>query len=687
MTPAAYAVEQNSPKEGEREQLEEVSPGNEEDETLVEDEVSPDTETLPDPDVSDTEVLTQNESLPEASTLSDEEIAALSGLDSGNESSVFSLSTEDEGLITLGEIQGDKVKLFEGSNRFDTASLIAGYGWDSSHYAIIAGSNNWPDALSATSLAGALNCPILLTETYALSPETSDALKNLKVKEVIIVGSEVAVSSKVNESIKSLGISSTRLSGNDRFATQVEIFKYGRDRSLWSDKYLIVTTGNNFADALSAAPIAAKHKYPIFLTDGSGFFTNQQEDVLIDGALGSQKLFKNSLILGSSNCVSFQAEGFVRAIAKASSGNSSTSQRIAGAHRYETSSMIAQWAVTNAGFNWNNVAFATGENPNDGLGGGILQAKDNSVLLLVNDGATADATKVLPANGSISAIKIFGSTAAVSASARAAIIAHLGFIDVAYSHYSISLSRMADLEVAASVGYQGYSKTDILDSLDPSRTPMYTSGFYQFAVLSDGYSGRVSADQLNNYLSSTDLGRRGLLAGRGNAFIEAARTYNVNEVYLLSHAILESAWGTSQLASGYNYPGGKIDGIYYPAGTYYNFYGIGAVDTAALGGGRTRAIIEGWNTPEKAIIGGAKWVSNNYINPTVASAGISGPQNTLYKMKWDVRRAQSHGQVWHQYATGRTWAVGIANLMNGCYTYNRIALEKTGLRYDYPVYA
>ena len=166
------------------------------------------------------------------------------------------------------------------------------------------------------------------------------------------------------------------------------------------------------------------------------------------------------------------------------------------------------------------------------------------------------------------------------------------------------------------------------------------------------------------------------LRGSGAYIIEAARTYNINEVYLLAHAALESAWGCSALAQG------SVSGY---AG-YRNFFGIGAYDLDPNNGGAALAKREGWSSVESALLGAAKWISNNYLNPTVSSAAVSGAQNTLYKMKWDVQRAVSEGSVWHQYATGRTWASGIASVMANCYSYLGVSMANTGLRFEVPVY-
>ena len=56
-------------------------------------------------------------------------------------------------------------------------------------------------------------------------------------------------------------------------------------------------------------------------------------------------------------------------------------------------------------------------------------------------------------------------------------------------------------------------------------------------------------------------------------------------------------------------------------------------DKNALYGGIKYAQQAGWNTPEKAILGGAQFIANNYIK--------SG-QNTLYKMRFNPQNPGVH---------------------------------------------
>lgn len=184
----------------------------------------------------------------------------------------------------------------------------------------------------------------------------------------------------------------------------------------------------------------------------------------------------------------------------------------------------------------------------------------------------------------------------------------------------------------------------------------YTDAYkYQFLDLSK--ANNVSEERLNEYLAD-----KGVLKGMGAVFIEAANEYNVSEVYLVAHACLESGNGTSQLARGVEINGAKV----------YNVYGIHAYDNSAVESGSAMANSEGWTSVERAIKGGAKWISENYIN------SMNGRQNTLYKMRWNPENPGDH-----QYATDIGWAVKQAVSIEKIFS----SFADAALSFDVPVYS
>ncbi|GER68680.1 hypothetical protein BpJC7_32150 [Weizmannia acidilactici] len=154
---------------------------------------------------------------------------------------------------------------------------------------------------------------------------------------------------------------------------------------------------------------------------------------------------------------------------------------------------------------------------------------------------------------------------------------------------------------------------------------------FQFLKLTQ--TANVDKDEINEKV----LAGKGILAGKAESFITASKLSGVNELYLISHALLETKNGTSELANGVQYKGRTV----------YNMYGIGAYDGSAVTSGAAYAYNQGWFTPEAAIIGGAKFIESNYLK---------NGQDTLYKMRWNPSAAVSTRTASHQYATDIGWA-------------------------------
>jgi len=248
---------------------------------------------------------------------------------------------------------------------------------------------------------------------------------------------------------------------------------------------------------------------------------------------------------------------------------------------------------------------------------------------------------------------------------------------VSYEYLDITVSQMVGYQFAGNsyLTEWGISRATLTGNIDPDAQA--ANHFYQF--LDIRVSTGLTGAHIDAYINSNSQGRAGEFYGRGQDFVDAGQAYGVNEVFLASLAIHESGWGTSTLSRGYYYDGlSEIGGVRYPAGTYYNFFGIGAVDTNVIGGGRALAVKNGWNTQRKAIFGGAKWIADNYTYCTPIS------QPTLYGMKWDYLVSNNaHSYAWHQYATGNTWAQATSNHMYLCY---RAAGVTPAAYYIVPVY-
>ena len=152
----------------------------------------------------------------------------------------------------------------------------------------------------------------------------------------------------------------------------------------------------------------------------------------------------------------------------------------------------------------------------------------------------------------------------------------------------------------------------------------------------------MSESEVNQLLKG-----KGILENRGKVFLEAQEKYEVNVIYLVSHALVETGNGKSELAKGIK------DGK-----TLLQLFGIGAFDSSAVRSGKKL---------HKAIIGGAKFIRNEYFENN---------QLNLYQMRWNPENPAQH-----QYASDIRWADKIAKLMDK--SYKQFGIKKDDIRQTY----
>ncbi|SLL17781.1 Beta-N-acetylglucosaminidase precursor [Mycobacteroides abscessus subsp. abscessus] len=209
--------------------------------------------------------------------------------------------------------------------------------------------------------------------------------------------------------------------------------------------------------------------------------------------------------------------------------------------------------------------------------------------------------------------------------------------------------------------WRNATSSDVKYYLDPTNFSSDKVQRFQFMDLTK--SSQVPVSILNKYLKG-----KGILEGQGKAFIDAGKKYGINEVYLMAHTLLETGNGKSTLAKGIEYKGKTV----------YNMYGIGAYDDCPDECGAESAYKNGWDTPYKAILGGAAFIENGYIG---GNNSYNIVQNTIYKMRWNPELMNNRSFAGHQYATDIGWASKQVKVMSEVYN-----LRPYILHLEIPVY-
>ncbi|WP_198508223.1 cell wall-binding repeat-containing protein [Bacillus alkalisoli] len=295
------------------------------------------------------------------------------------------------------------VKRISGASRYATALEISkemypnGFANDKEHKTVIlATGEHFADALSAGPLTSKYgNAPILLTKSTGLNPEVLAEINRLNANHVVIVGGTIAVKEETEKTLINAGLSTTRLSGANRYATNAAILT-----ELGQTNGMFVASGSNYADALAAAPIAAANGWGILLT-APNEITNE--------ALSFVKN-KETVIVGGTLAISPSVEQKVKG-----SATSSKVTRLSGPNRYDTLASLL-WHFDGV-FTGESILLSTGQNFPDALAAAPLAIHNGAPLVLTSATRNQNVESYLMSYGAknrINTLKPIGGTEAVS---------------------------------------------------------------------------------------------------------------------------------------------------------------------------------------------------------------------------------------------------------------------------------
>ncbi len=262
----------------------------------------------------------------------------------------------------------EATKRLGGADRVATAvrASQAGFPYGADAAVVVTGWSPW-DALSGATLAAAAKGPMLLSKKGSLSSDTAAELKRLGVKRVYILGGEGALSAAVFDAARGIAGDAVRIAGSDRYETSAQVSREAV--KLWGgavQRSALMVSGENFPDALAAAPVACAKQWPLLLTRKSTVPASIKDTL---SPLNVTQVF----LIGGSAVVDYQS------IKPQLTGVVTFS--IAGKDRYETSAKVAELAV-GRGLKPNTILLATGTDYPDALTGGVLAWRTNGVLLL-----------------------------------------------------------------------------------------------------------------------------------------------------------------------------------------------------------------------------------------------------------------------------------------------------------------
>ena len=286
-----------------------------------------------------------------------------------------------------------------GSDRIGTAVAVSQLNFPSggAGAVVLARSDDFPDALVAAPLAATTRAPLLFVQGASLPTVTRVEISRVLGAHgtVYLIGSTSAIPTSVETTLQSLGYSTVRIGGSDRYATAVAVANVLGGRST-----VFLATGINFPDALSAGPAAAHMSGVVLLTDGSSMPPITRS-------------YLNAHV------------GTVYAVGGPAATADGSASRIVGADRNSTAAAVASTFFPTP----LTVGIASGATFADAMSGGAYLARlGGPVLLTYPTSLPASTSNYLSAvRSDLASSSLFGGSAAISTSVQTTIDQLLGF--------------------------------------------------------------------------------------------------------------------------------------------------------------------------------------------------------------------------------------------------------------------
>lgn len=145
-----------------------------------------------------------------------------------------------------------------GADRYETAALIAEHVIDNTEFdgmVFLARGDRFADALAVAPVAYANQTPILLVRSTRLPADVVEVLYDYDISSATVLGGDAAVSTMVEAGIQmSLGITTERIGGEDRYETAALISEWAYDNGMADFGTVGLATGTDFPDALCGGP-------------------------------------------------------------------------------------------------------------------------------------------------------------------------------------------------------------------------------------------------------------------------------------------------------------------------------------------------------------------------------------------------------------------------------------------------
>lgn len=302
------------------------------------------------------------------------------------------------------------VRRLAGADRYATAAAIAATTCTQGRPVALARGDAFPDALASANLAAT----VVLTPPGGLPASTTQVLRTCRPLSGYVMGTGDVVSARVGQQFDDLVGDARRIGGRDRYSTAAAAYRtrYSFEaeipRLVDGLRTGLLTSGEAFADALSAGPVAVAETLPLLLTAPDALPAATREALRYDG--GSDTGLQQVVVVGGPSAVSPRVVAQVEALGI-------RVLRVAGATRSETAVEVFEFAEREFGWRLEHVVLTRGDGFADAVAGATAAGlRKAPVLLTAGPGDLGGATRALlrARAGTVRSMDVLGDATAVS---------------------------------------------------------------------------------------------------------------------------------------------------------------------------------------------------------------------------------------------------------------------------------
>jgi YVTN family beta-propeller protein len=289
---------------------------------------------------------------------------------------VYIGNTGDNTVSVIGIRSTSAVSRIGGADRYAVSAAISADTFDPGVPAVfIASGENFPDALSASAVAGTESSPVLLVTHDTIPDIVAAELTRLKPRKIVIMGGTNTITDTLATTLGSYG-PITRIDGPDRYAVSAAL-----SAKVYSPGVPVayIASGETFPDALSGSAAAGHFHGPVLLVT-----KNTIPDTITTELtrLRPQKI----VVLGGPNTIT---DTTLDALV-ADTPIGVPVRRLNGTDRYAVSARTSSDTYPTG---TKTVYIASGENFPDALSGSVAAITDSAPVLLVTKNTIPDTVK------------------------------------------------------------------------------------------------------------------------------------------------------------------------------------------------------------------------------------------------------------------------------------------------------